>query len=249
MSWIQIWDWAAQHAAVVSVGGVLTVFVSAYSGHLLTKSRENLKRRREHDSMRRKAMVDRCIDLLNVASEAKIWVYARREELARMADRVAVEESGRDTDTTAVKELRHAIYVEFIALGFRIENVGQVARQFCPSGSASYTTELSLKLFELLACTGEEVSKAQLSQAQTDVDAAIARMHVLIRSTYNTELYDNLDPRTLGKRFRYGFTETARRAYRERAASQILTEMERQSRLSPNTSQQDVAASASYPIG
>lgn len=85
MNWSQIVHWAGGHAGVVSIAGVLTLFLSAYTAHALTKSRERLKRIRDYESMSRESMQDRCIGLLDVAEEIRAWVPIHRKKLARLA--------------------------------------------------------------------------------------------------------------------------------------------------------------------
>lgn len=87
MNWSQIVHWIGEHAGVVSVAGVLTLFLSAYSAHVLTKARESLKRIRDYDSVTRKTMVDRCIGLLNVAEEVRAWVPVSRRQMGWQASK------------------------------------------------------------------------------------------------------------------------------------------------------------------
>lgn len=209
--------------------------MSAYAGHLLTKSRDNLKRLRDYDSAWRKVMLDRCVELLSVTTEAKVWVRVKRGELAHLIESESEKQgcttedaSGASTDrnaeTAAAKELRHKIDLELIALLLKTQNVGEIARDFCPTESSKYSTELTLNVAQLLLYAKDDPPATSFMAAEASVDASVRKMHRLIRSTYNTELYDSLDPRKFRKRLRYGFTENRRREFRKRIGTEIVAE-------------------------
>ncbi|WP_052541546.1 hypothetical protein [Mycobacteroides abscessus] len=236
MNWTQIIDWGTRHAAVVSLGGILTVIMSAYAGHLLTKMRDNLKRLRDRDSTWRKLMLDKCVDLLAVTAEVKVWVHVSREKQAHLAESGPYTEVEQEAATAkgltgaysaAAQELQRKIDLELISLLFRVQNIGEIARDFCPTETSTYATELTQSVVQFLLSAKDDESVASVAAAETDVDEGVRKMHRLIRTTYLTEMYDSLDPRRFRNRLRYGFTENRRREYRGRAAVKIIAEMEK----------------------
>lgn len=221
MNGSQIVHWVGEHAGVVSLAGVLTLFFSAYTAHVLTKARESLKRIRDYDTGVRKAMVDRCIGLLNVAEEVRAWVPVSRMELGRLA---AKDMTVKDNEAKAI-ELQSQIHAGFTTRAFRVQHAGELARNSCPPDLAKYPVQLMKSLYALLFFATDYEADAAASQAAASVQDSVQTVFLLIRAIYNLEMYDNLDPRPLRNAIKYGLTETRRRGYRKNLPAKVISEV------------------------
>ncbi|KRQ29927.1 hypothetical protein AOT83_10830 [Mycobacteroides sp. H001] len=216
MNWSQIVHWISEHAGVVSVAGIFTLFLSAYSAHVLTKARESLKRIRDYDSVTRKTMVDRCIGLLNVAEEVRAWVPVSRKQLAWMVSK---------GDEDKAIELMHQIDAGFTTRVYKVQHAGELARNSCPPDLAEYPVQLTLDLVNLLSVATDLEADDLASEAAAAVQDSVETVFLLIRALYNQEMYDNLDPRPLRNAIKVGLTESRRRRYRKSLPAKVISEV------------------------
>ncbi|WP_164911811.1 hypothetical protein [Mycobacteroides franklinii] len=218
MNWSQIVHWAGGHAGVVSIAGVLTLFLSAYTAHALTKSRERLKRIRDYESMSRESMQDRCIGLLDVAEEIRAWVPIHRKKLARLALK------GDKTEATA---LLFEIDAGLTTRAYRVQHAGELAMYACPPELAEHPQQLMHDLLDLLSFALDAEASDAASEAEAAVQSSVQTMFLLIRAIYNLELYDNRDSGGIRSAFKYGLTEQRRRAHRESMPTKVIQDARR----------------------
>ncbi|MGL6236106.1 MAG: hypothetical protein ACRC20_12270 [Segniliparus sp.] len=218
----QIFHWLAEGGAWVFglvsnnagavIGTILSLLVAAFLAHSFTKSRDNMKRLRDNDTASRKIMQEKCEELLDAVQESRAWARSNHEELNLLVGK---------RDYPKAIELLHEISTGLDKNAFKLLHKGMVAMSFCPTGFDEHPVNLAKSAFLFLRSVPDH--KAKLDD--TRLDAEIRKVHALLRGSYNLELYDSLDPRSLKHRLKYGRTEERRRAYRQKAAEKIMKKL------------------------